>query len=379
MKSFKKALSLLLAAIMVFSAFAVSASAEDQTVIWSEYGEDNTYIRVEDAQLGETTYSYIGSYAHRFTAEKEGLYAITMSITEKEDAESYGYSCLVSESSTETTATDFAEFNYSIEYENVYYFEEGEAQYIGVYTNGDIENYTLGITYFGKAESVAIKDGDKALQANGDIFLSDGLLLFMRGVVFHTDTGSDVCIDDIAVPTDLTSLTAGSITVDIAALGISQSVTFSVFLAEDEIAEITTAEGFEAPIAYITEDGELEGYSIDTPSLLVNAVLKDGTVIENESAEYYCAVFSLADGREISLVPVVVMEDGKPVYYLGTYDEPLFFVSEAVAETEEEEPEEPEEPEDGFDFLGIVKKIFEFLRGLFNYLWAVIPPKYIGK
>ena len=79
-------------------------------------------------------------------------------------------------------------------------------------------------------------------------------------------------------------------------------------------------------------------------------------------------------------MPVVVMEDGKPVYYLGTYDEPLFFVSEAVAETEEEEePEEPEEPEDDFDFLGIVKKIFEFLRGLFNYLWAVISPKYIGK
>lgn len=376
MKSFRKAISLILAVLMAFSAFAVSASAADQTVIWNEYGEDNTYIRAEDVKVGDSTFSYIGSYAHRFTAEKEGLYAITMSITEKEDAESYGYSCLVSESSTETTATDFAEFNYSIEYENVYYFEEGEAQYIGVYTNGDIENYTLGITYFGKAESVAIKDGDKALQANGDIFLSDGLLLFMRGVVFHTDTGCDVCIDDIAVPTDLTSLTAGSITVDIAALGISQSVTFSVFLAEDEIAEITTAEGFEAPIAYITEDGELEGYSIDTPSLLVNAVLKDGTVIENNYAEFYNARFVLADGREIVLVPVVVMEDGKPIYYLGTYDEPLFFVSEAVIVLEEDEPEQPEE---SFDILGIFKKVFEILRMLFNYLWEVIPPKYIGK
>ena len=376
MKSFKKALSLLLAAIMVFSAFAVSASAEDQTVIWSEYGEDNTYIRVEDAQLGETTYSYLGSYAHRFTAEKEGLYAITMSITEKEDAENYGYSCLVSESSTDTTATDFAEFNYSIEYENVYYFEEGEAQYIGVYTDGDIENYTLHITYLGKAESIAMEDADKALQANGDIFLSDGLLLFMRGVVFHTDTGNDVCIDDIAVPTELTSLKAGDFTVEIAALGISQSVSFSVFLAEDEITSIATGEGFEAPTAYITEDGELDGYSIDTPSFYVNAVLKDGTVIENNYAEFYNARFVLADGREIVLVPVVVMEDGKPVYYLGTYDEPLFFVSEAVAETEGEEPQEPEEE---LDFRGIFKMIFEFLRGLFNYLWAVIPPKYIGQ
>ena len=380
MKSFKKALSLLLAAVMIFSAFAVSASAEDQTVIWSEYGEDNTYIRVEDAQLGETTYSYIGSYAHRFTAEKEGLYAITMSITEKEDAENYGYSCLVSESSTDTTATDFAEFNYSIEYENVYYFEEGETQYIGVYTDGDIENYTLHITYLGKAESIAMEDADKALQANGDIFLSDGLLLFMRGVVFHTDTGNDVCIDDIAVPTELTSLKTGDFTVEIAALGISQSVSFSVFLAEDEIKSIATGEGFEAPTAYITEDGELDGYSIDTPSFYVNAVLKDGTVIENNYAEFYNARFVLADGREIVLVPVVVMEDGKPVYYLGTYDEPLFFVSEAVAETEGEEPQEPEEePEEELDFRGIFKMIFEFLRGLFNYLWAVIPPKYIGQ
>lgn len=380
MKSLKKALSLLLAAIMIFSAFAVSASAADNTVIWNEYGEDNTYIRVEDATVGESTFSYIGNYAHRFTAEKEGIYAITMSITEKvaEDC-SCSYSCLVSDSCTETTAMDFAECNYSIDYETVYYFEEGETQYIGVCTSGDIENYTLHITYLGKAESIAVKDADKALQANGDIFLSDGLLIFMRGIVFHTDTGNDVCIDDISVPTELTSLTAGTITVDIATLGISQSVSFSVFLAEDEIAEITTADGFEAPTAYITEDGELDGYSIDTPSFLVKATLKDGTVVENESAEYFCVRLALADGREIVLVPVIVMEDGKPVYYLGTYDEPLFFVSEAVAKTESEEPEEPQEPEDELDFRGIIKKIFEFLRGLFNYLWAVIPPKYIGK
>ncbi len=380
MKSFKKALSLTLAVLMVFSAFAVSAAAGNGTVIWSEYGEDNTYIRVEDAQPGETTYSYIGSYAHRFTAAKEGLYAITMSITEKEDAESYSYSCLVSASSTDTTATDFAEFNYSAEYETVYYFEEGETQYIGVYTNGDIENYTLSITYLGKAESIAITNGNKALQANGDIYLSDGLLLFMRDVIFHTDTGNDVGISDIAVPTALTSLKAGDMTVEITALGISQSVSFSIFLAEDVIKCITTADGFEAPTAYITEDGELDGYSIDTHSFLVNAVLKDGTVIENKHAEYYGVRFALADGREIILVPEVVMEDGKAVYYLGTYDEPLFKVAEATAVIEGDEPEEePEEPEDEFDLLGIVKKIFEFLRGLFNYLWAVIPPKYIGK
>lgn len=370
MKSFKKFLSVILSVLMVFSVFTVCVSAEEEIVEWDEYGETVTYIKGEDAEVGENTFSHIGDFAHRFTAENEGIYAVTMSISEKEACEGYSYSCMVSNSATDTTATDFAEFRYSEEYETVYFFEQGESQYLGVRTEGDIENYTLNVTYLGKVVNVSVKDADRPLQANYEVVLLYDMLVFQRGVIFQTDSGNDVCINDMGIPTELTSFKAGELSAEITALGITQTVTFSVFLAEDEIKAVTPAEGYEAPTAYINKDGEITGYNIESPALLVNVVLKDDTVIKNEYAEEYGEVrVILNDGREIVLSPVFTMEEGKVVYSLGMRGNPLFKVSEAKTELDEEGGED-EEP----TLCGILKKILDRIKGVITFLMSLLPP-----
>lgn len=367
MKSFKKILSVMLAVLMLLSAFSVCVSAKTKTITWSEYGSKIKYTVRDNFKTGKNTFSYMGKSAHSFTASKEGLYAVSMSATEKKGAKSFGYSYCVSKKATSSTATDYADVYSNEKYGEIYYFKKGEMHYFGVITEGDLKSYTVTLTYLGKVTDAYLKNKDIPLQGEQEIYLNDGQYIFMRDIIFKTDSGKTVSLSDISVPTTAKSLKAGKISAQVKMFGISKKLTFSVFFAQDEIKRITRASGFKAPTAYVDKSGNLAGYEIDSSSLSVNVVLKDGTVIKNENVDEGTVGVTLKDGRKIVLIPMITMKGGIAIYSLGTEEAPLFTVTIAKMKLDGEETP---------SLIDFFKNILDRLKGAFEALMSLLPVKF---
>lgn len=370
MKSFKKALSLMLTALMLLSTFSICASAKTQTVKWTQYGDKVTYTKRETLKTGKNTFSYIGNSAHPFTAREQGLYSVTLSVTEKENCDGYSYYYSVSKKSTDTTATDFADVYNNEKYGDIYYFNADTTQYFGVCTEGDIKSYTLKITYLGKVTDAYVKNSEIPLQADYEISFSDNCLFFSRDIVFKTDSGKTVSIPNICVDTTKKSLNTGTDSAYLYLFGISKKLKFSVFYAQDEIKKITRAKGFETPTVYVDKSGELLSYEISEPSFMVNIILKDGTVLKNEGSSECEVKVTLSDKRVIVLFPMITMENGKAVYSFGIGENSLFSVTNAKTKLYSEEGEEEK-----LSLLDILKTLFTRFTELLKFFFALLPPR----
>ncbi len=379
MKSFKKLLAFLLAAIMLLSVFTVCAGAA-KSVKWEEYPESTVvYYNRGRLKTDKNTLTYSGKSAYLYIAPKEGVYSISFSMKEKSEYEGCGYSWLVSEKAVSNKATGFDNGCYSDAYGDLFYLKKGEQRYIGIMTEGKFESYTIKIKYLGKVKDVELENKNIPLQANMEIDLvDDGVngnqLCFSRNLVFTTDYKKSLSVGGLAVSTSLKTLKDGKVTARINALGIDKKLTFSVFSASSVINKISTATGFVKPTVTVDSDGNLSGYEIGEESLKVKIVLSDGKKVDNAGASEGTISVKLSDGRKVVLYPSIE-ESGGSIKFIATDNgaKNTFVISD-VKKVTESSGDEPSG--DGkLSLKGIITAVFTFFSDIlkrFEYFKAIM-------
>lgn len=368
MKTIKKMLAVILCGMMLLSSFAFCSFAKTKTIKWQEYDDYvTTYNLRDEIKTGKNTFTYKGNSAHLFTASKEGIYSVNFSVKMKDDSDC-GYSYMLSESVGSGKATGYAESYMSEKYGNVYYFKKGQQRYVGVVMEGTFTNYTVTVTYLGKATSVSLKDSKTPLQGNVEIFHSEEngkhYYYFEREMLFKTDSDKKIYISGLNVPTTAKSLKSGKLTATVNTFGIKKSISFSVFFAKDEIKSISKAKGFVAPTVSMYKDGSIAEYSIEESALKVAVKLKDGTTVQNEGASECAVKVTLKDGKKVVLYPSIEIKNGKP-YLVATDGQDSEFTIAAAKKktvTSEDEPDEPTE----FSIKALFEKVYTFFSDIFK-------------
>lgn len=359
MKTLKKTLAVLLSVILAFSLASITVFAEAETIYWQDYDEE--YTIGGPLENGDNTFDSIGKYAYAFEAENAGLYSLSLSVTESEGEDGYGYGYMMSgEVEGDVVISDKLSIN-SEDYEALYYFEEGETQYVCISTEGDISDYTVSLNYLGEVTDFDIDEAP--IQGNVHAYIFDGECTLETSVTIITSENEEIHSSYLTFPFDGEAFEETN-TVTVTLFGCEKEITFSIFYAGDVLESVTPAEGYKAPSLYTDEDGSW--YESDEKAYKVIYTFKDGTTAENDFETMEFNV-TLDDGRVLSLYGEIVEgEDGNA--YWSVNDGDVSFVLSQV-EKGSNTPDEPiDDPTDDNDIMKIINAVKALIQKLIEYI-----------
>lgn len=356
MKTLKKTLAVLLSVIFAFSLASITAFAEGETIYWQDYDEE--YTLGSSIATGNNTFDSIGKYAYAFEAENAGLYSVTLSITEAEVENGYGYSYMISGEVENGTVVSDKPTVSSEEYEVLYYFENGETQYVCVSTEGDISDYTVSVSYIG--EVIDFEIDEVPIQGNVRARIFDGECTLETGITITTSENEEIHSSYITFPFDGEAFEETN-TVTASLFGCEKEITFSIFYVSDILESVTPAEDYKAPSFYTDEEG-FSWYESDENAYKVIYTLKDGSTAENDY-EAMDFIVTLDDGKVISLYGEIVDGEDGNAYWSVNDGEVSFVISQV-----EKGSDTPDKPVDDPTEDNIISKLFNTLKTLIQKL-----------
>lgn len=272
MKSLKKVMAALLAAVIVITGGAFAFAANAETVIEWEYNEEYVFEALYAGEATEGTFTVkemdeYESVYYTFNAEKAGYYTITF------DWYPVDY-CLVAETYEDGKATGDREYLFSEDgdnYVNMYYFDEG-VNYIcfDLYENDSYDSYAE-IEFVGEKITNVIFDEEEidTLLIDAEIYeyeYEEGFIWWTEAEIVF-DTGKTLSYDDIELVFDMKNpLEKGEVELTLNVFDYSKDYVVTAYEITDVITDARVVEESSKEVE-ILYDGTINDEKLDGMTL----------------------------------------------------------------------------------------------------------------